>query len=334
MAAETQAPAAGAAGGEQGHGLRIFLIWVILAAAADLVYWFVLGPNVPPGHLGSAAQGQQFDINVMSVMCLPVVLFVLVYFGYSLVVWRHREGDDGDGPPLQGNARVQTVWITLTSVIVLALFVFGFYELAAPAGSGAGEGAAPIWNAPGARLTVAQQTAPWVPGKQALVVQVIGQQWKFTFRYPQLGGFETADLVLPVGQWVQFDVTSLDVIHSFWAYQLGIKADANPGVDNVAYTKTQHLGDVTVRCAELCGLWHGAMFNYGKVVPVAQFQAWASATRTHLASITTLLNRCVPYATTYDPTVIKQTCSGPVMQKLGLTSAGGGYYPPQDPVQP
>ena len=56
------------------------------------------------------------------------------------------------------------------------------------------------------------------------------------------------------------------MIHSFWAYQLSIKADANPQVDNVAFTTTNHTGSVTVRCSELCGLWHGAMFNYGQVV--------------------------------------------------------------------
>ena len=63
---------------------------------------------------------------------------------------------------------------------------------------------------------------------------------------------------------VQFNVTSLDVIHSFWAYQLGVKADANPGVNNIAYTTPKHAGSFVVRCAELCGLWHGAMFNYGQ----------------------------------------------------------------------
>ena len=81
--------------------------------------------------------------------------------------------------------------------------------------------------------------------------------------------------MLPENQWVQFDVTSLDVIHSFWAYQLGVKADANPNVNNIAYAKPIQLGQFTVRCAELCGLWHGAMFDYGKVVTVAQFQSWA-----------------------------------------------------------
>jgi len=333
MAAETEVPATGPAGREPNHGLRIFLIWLVVSLAADLIYWFVLGPDVPPGTLGSAAQGQRFDINVMTVMCLPVVAMVIIYFGYSLVVWRGRAGDDSDGPAIHGNTRIQVAWITVTTVIVLALFGFGFYELAAPNGAGGGEGPSPIWNPAGARLTVASQKAPWSPGK-VLVVQVIAQQWKFTYRYPQFGGFETPNLVLPEGQWIQFDVTSLDVIHSFWAYQLGVKADANPGVDNIAYTKTQHLGNFTVRCAELCGLWHGAMFDYGKVKSVAQFQSWVSATQTQFASVTALLNKCVPYATTYDPTTYATKCSGPVMEKLGITSAGGGYYPPQDPAQP
>jgi cytochrome c oxidase subunit 2 len=121
----------------------------------------------------------------------------------------------------------------------------------------------------------------------------------------------------------------LDVIHSFWAYQLGVKADANPGVNNVAYTKTTHLGLVTVRCVELCGLWHGAMFDYGKVVAMAQFQAWAAGTENTVADVTKLLPT---YATTYDPTEIQQLSA--VLVKLGVGGAGGGYYPPQDPAQP
>ena len=98
-----------------------------------------------------------------------------------------------------------------------------------------------------------------------LQVQVIGQQWTWTYRYPQFGGMESTQLMLPVNTPVTFHVTSLDVIHSFWAYQLGVKADANPQVDNVAYTMAKALGSVTVRCSELCGIWHGAMFNYGHV---------------------------------------------------------------------
>jgi cytochrome c oxidase subunit 2 len=330
MTAEPHAPAPADGQAGPSHGRRIFIIWLVLSVVAEWLLWFVLGPHMPPGNMASAADGQQFDIRVMSVMAAPVMLLVLVFIGYALVVWRSKEGDDGDGPPLHGHRGVQTTWIAVSSVIVLCLAGFGTYELTQPGGAGAGEGPAPIWNPPGAVFTAAQQQAPWTPGKP-LVVQVIGQQWRFTYRYPQFNGFETTNLFLPQGQWIQFNVTSIDVIHSFWAYQLGVKADANPGVDNVAYTKTTHLGQVTVRCAELCGLWHGAMFDFGRVVPVAQFQAWAAGTEQFMAKVTPLLP---PYATTYEPAVIPLFKLSPVMKSLGVLGAGGGYYPPADPVQP
>jgi cytochrome c oxidase subunit 2 len=312
MAAVAEAPPPSASA-EPRHGLRIFVPWLVAAVAADWVIWFVWGPHLPPGRMSSSAVDQQFAIKVMAVMAAPVMLFVLIYFGYALLVWRQREGDEEDGPPLHGNTRVQAIWITVTSVMVLSLFVFGTVELITANGAGAGEGPSPIWK----------------PSGPALQVQVIAQQWRFTYRYPQFGGFETADLVVPVGQAVEFHVTSLDVIHSFWAYQLGVKADANPGVDNVAFTKPLHPGRVTVRCAELCGLWHGAMFDYGRVVSVAAFRSWAATTQAHLAAITKILP---PYATSYDPTVVPQI--NKAMVKAGISGANGYFYPPNDPVQP
>ncbi len=305
MAAAQQAAGSPAGPAEPNHGLRVLLIWLPLALAADLVIWFVWGPHLPPGDMSSSAANQQFDIRVMSVMAAPVMLAVLVYSGYSMVTWRTRDGDDEDGPPIEGNTKVQFSWIAVTSVIVLALFVFGTVELVSTSGAGAGEGPSPIWK----------------PGGRPLVVQVIAQQWLFTYRYPQYGGFETTDLVLPVGQDVQFNVTSLDVIHSFWAYQLGVKADANPQVNNVAYTTTEHTGGVTVRCAELCGLWHGAMFDYGQVVSVAAFQSWAHATEARMAKITRTLPR---YALVYYPNEIAGLAK--FYYEAGLPGAGGGFY--------
>jgi cytochrome c oxidase subunit II len=315
MAASVAEDAQGPGQAGPNHGLRIFLIWLPVAVAADLLLYFVYGPHMPPGQMSNSAASQQFDIRVMSVLAAPVMAFVLIAGAYSLIVWRHREGDDEDGPAIFGNVRIQTTWITVTAVIVLFLAGFGTYELAWPgfAGAGAGEGPAPIWK----------------PDGKPLEVQVIAQQWRFTYRYPQFGGFETTALVLPIGQPIQFNVTSLDVIHSFWAYQLGVKADANPGVNNVAYTTAQQTGSVTVRCAELCGLWHGAMYDYGKVVSVASFQSWAHQTETQLAAVTKILP---PYATTYDPTVIPQI--NKAMAKAGIAGANGYYYPPNDPVQP
>jgi cytochrome c oxidase subunit II len=307
-------PATQTADREPPHGLRIFIMWLIASAIADPVIWFVWGPHMPPGDMSSSAASQQFDINVMAVMAAPVMLFVLIYSAYALVVWRYRPGDEEDGPPIHGNTKIAVSWIAVTSVIVLALFGFGTYELIAPAGAGAGEGPSPIWRP---------------SGHSVLQVQVIAQQWKFTYRYPQFGGFETPELELPVNQYVAFNVTSIDVIHSFWAYQLGVKADANPNVNNVAYTKPEQTGDFVVRCAELCGLWHGAMFDYGSVVPDTAFQSWAHMMEIKLAPITKMLP---PYALTYDPTVIPTINAA--MAKAGITGAGGAYYPSTDPVQP
>ncbi len=121
---------------EPNHAIRLFGTWLVLSLAADLLLWFVVGPHLPPGGLASQADGQRFDIKVMAVMAAPVMIFVLLYFAYSLIVWRGREGDEEDGPPIHGNARIQTSWITVTSVIVLCLFGFGTYELYNSYGAG------------------------------------------------------------------------------------------------------------------------------------------------------------------------------------------------------
>jgi cytochrome c oxidase subunit 2 len=333
-AASAAQPAAAGAPPERRHGWVIFGIWLPLSIAADLLIWFAWYPHMPPGRMSNQASGQQFDIAVMAVLSAPVLIFIWTYFGYALITWRRRDGDETDGPPLHGNTKVQATWIGVTSVIVLGLFVFGTVQLIVPAGAGAGEGPSPIWKPKG---TVT--TATWSPNAgDTLQVQVIGQQWWFTYRYPQFGGMESTQLLLPLNTSVEFHVTSLDVIHSFWAYQLGVKADANPGVDNVAYATPKELGSVTVRCNELCGLWHGAMFNYAHVVPASAFENWASGVET-AESTNGTLNALPNYALTYDPTVVPQLGKD-LVKVAGITGANGYYYPgpqvgtPGDPVSP
>jgi cytochrome c oxidase subunit 2 len=100
-------------------------------------------------------------------------------------------------------------------------------------------------------------------------------------------------------------------------------------VNNIAFTTARQTGQVTVRCGELCGLWHGAMSNYGEVVSMAAFRAWAAKTEVQLAAVTKILP---PYATSYDPTVVAQI--NKAMVKAGIAGGNGYYYPPNDPVQP
>jgi len=126
---------------------------------------------------------------------------------------------------------------------------------------------------------------------------VIGQQWAWSYRYPTYGGFETRDLRLPVNTLVAFHVTSLDVTHSFWAYQLGVKIDAVPGTNNTAGTTATHTGLFDIRCAELCGLWHGAMSAKGEVLTPSAFTSWIHVQQSHQPAPNTM----PPHAKTYFP---------------------------------
>jgi len=326
MAAESPTAAGMQAGGRR-DGFWLLVLWIVLSIVGCLLVALVLGPHLPPGRQSSSAASQQTDITVLGTIATPVVIGVLLYLGWALIFWRQKPGDETDAAPIHGSTKITTTWIVSTSVIVLALAVYGTIELITPAGAGAGQGPQPIWKPAG---TTTSSLTSWTPGgSNILQVQVIGQQWAWTYRYPQFGGFETTQLMLPVGEPVQFNVTSLDVIHSFWAYTLVVKADANPGLNNVAYTTPQHTGYFQVRCSELCGIWHGSMYDTGDVVSVPAFLSWTQNTKAQLADVTKLLPA---YADAYDPSDISTL--GAVNVKLGLVGAGGGYYNPADPEQP
>jgi len=281
---------------DRAHFARILGIWAVMSAILCPIFYLLVGPHLPPGHMASAASGDSWDLNVLSTIAIPVVLFIWIYYAYAIINWRASrvEGEPLAHPAARGHLTIQTLWIGLTTAIVMGLFIFGTVELIVPAGAGGGEGPNPVWTP---------------ATKKPLVVQVIAQQWLFDYRYPSFGGFETTDLVLPANTTVAFHVTSLDVIHDFWAYELGVKANANPQTDNVAYTTTQQLGTFVVRCDELCGIWHGAMFDYGKIVPKSSFMSWARSTEAKLAKQTKLLP---PFAWTYTP---------------DANGADGGFYP-------
>src|SRR5271165_1921470 len=274
------APREGA--GEPNHAVRFTVVWVVgTLIALPLAIW-VIGPLIGPGNGSDAASGQSTDFTVLAALATPVLTLVVLFLLYSVIFFRQPKGGTLEGPAVRGHARVQATWIVVTSLMVLAVAVFGTVRLESGDGAGSGSGPSPLT----------------VPKGPKLPVQVIAQQWLFTYRYPTYGGVETTELVLPNEQMVEFHVTSLDVIHDFWAYKLGVKADANPGVDNVAFVKPTKLGSFTVRCAELCGIWHGYMYNAGRVLTPAAFETWIHEQQSRLAPATKVLPK---YSKTYLP---------------------------------
>ena len=266
---------------EPNHIRRIAVLTIVTSLiATPLVIW-VLGPHLPPGNSSRQAAAQVTDNTVLTAVMTPVICLILGYFGYAIVVFRRHGSGIEEGLAIRGDARTQTLWIAVTSVIVIFLAGYGTWALL-QSGSGGGQGPSPIA----------------VPKGASLPVQVIGQEWEFTYRYPSYGGLETSQLVLPAHKLIEFHVTSLDVIHSFWAYQLGVKADANPNVDNVVYLNTSGPLTFDIRCAELCGLWHGYMFDTGRVVSAAAFASWIGQQQKIFQPIARYMP---PYSTTYNP---------------------------------
>jgi cytochrome c oxidase subunit II len=265
------------------HGKRFLITFIVLSVIATPLVAIFVGDQFPPGNATAQAHEQVFDNSWLVAIMTPPSIFVLVFLAYVLTTFRNRTGELVDAPPVRGDARIQTWWMVVTGVIVLFLAGFGSYELV-QSGSGGGQGP-----------TAAFQPAGYT---KAMDVQVIAQQWEFTYRYPTYGGVEVPRLVLPANTLVRLHVTSLDAIHSFWAYQLGVKADANPGSDNIAYVQTKGPLTFDIHCAELCGLWHGYMFDTGQVVDSSAFASWIKRQRSYFAPV----NKYLPaYATTYLP---------------------------------
>ncbi len=267
---------------EPNHARRFTVIWLVATVIALPIVIWLIGPLLGPGNGSDQASGQGTDMTVLAAIATPVILLVMIYLLYAVIFFRQPAGGALEGPAVHGDSKVQTTWIVLTSVLVLAVAIYGTVQLESANGAGSGSGPKPLS----------------VPSGPRLPVQVIAQQWAFTYRYPTYGGVEVPHLVLPVNTQIELNVTSLDVIHSFWAYQLGVKADANPQVNNVAFVKPTKIMRFEIRCSELCGIWHGAMFDYGHVVSVPAFKEWIRRARLTYAPASKVLP---PFAKTYQP---------------------------------
>jgi cytochrome c oxidase subunit 2 len=269
------------------HMWRLLVIWVILSAAGVFA---VLQLHYPPYDQSLQGQDQARTLALLTALATPVFLGVVIMIVYSAVYFRRKTRDLVDGPPMLGHTPVQIAWVAISSILVLFLAVFGIATLSS-------ENVAQLVGATG-RTIGGGQTGGAVSGEEnkEIHVQVIAQQWYFTYRYADYGGVETTHLYLPLNHPIELHVTSLDIVHSFWAYQLGVKADANPGVDNIFHVTPQKTGSFQVRCSELCGLWHGHMSDSaGQVVNQSDFDTWIAQQQADFATIAKVVPSYAPY---------------------------------------
>lgn len=190
-----------------------------------------------------------WNLEVMTISFLFALIVVPLF--YSLIVFRRRKGETGDGEHIEGNTTLEVTWTVIPLFIVLVFAYLGAYNLG--------------------------ETRRINP--QAMEIEVTAQQFAFAFEYPEYG-FVSDELYLPVNKQVLFRMTSRDVIHSFWVPEFRIKQDIVPGrITEYRVTPTRLSGDqpYKVRCAELCGASHAYMLSDLRVVSQEEFDAWATA---------------------------------------------------------
>jgi cytochrome c oxidase subunit 2 len=136
-------------------------------------------------------------------------------------------------------------------------------------------------------ITLADMSALSQPTRSTpLRVQVIGHQWWWEVRYPQEGIVTANDIHIPAGRPVEVELTTDDVIHSFWVPQLTGKTDLVSGRINRMRIQADMPGIYRGQCAEYCGLQHANMIFYVVADRPATFQNWVSVERQDAATPT------------------------------------------------
>jgi len=233
---------------EPNHFRRVTILWIVLSIVG-IVIWNLLARFILPAAASDFDEANNTSISLFTDLAIPVGLFVFVFLSYSLLAFRIKDRTTEDAIPLKPRPILQIGWMGVTGALCLFLLIwglFGFYE-----------------------ETVATASTP-------LLVQVTAQQWLWTFSYPQYGiSSQGQVLELPVDRPVQFKVTSNDVLHGFAISALEIRVDANPGQTTVTpITTPTQIGQYSVVCVELCGLYHSYMWSSVHVVSRSSFNSW------------------------------------------------------------
>ena len=214
---------------------------VILLAISLSIDWF-------PQQGAAAAHKIDTLYDVLLIVSVPIFVLVMTVAIYSVIRFRARPGDTGDGPPIHGNARLEVVWVVIPFLLVSGLAIYAWITLNDIETKKKGE----------------------------MIVHVTGQQFEWSYAYPAPGGrqIQSNELYLPVNKPVKFEIRTKDVIHSFWIPDFRLKSDAVPGITTNWRATPTRVGLHDVVCAELCGAGHSLMRGTAHVVSDRTFTAW------------------------------------------------------------
>jgi cytochrome c oxidase subunit 2 len=219
-------------------GILIVVITILAYVALDSAGLMPLAASVQAGPIDWL-----WNLEVMTISFLFAIIVGPLL--YSLVAFRRKKGDTTDAQHIEGNTNLEITWTIIPLFIVMAFAYLG-------AGS----------------LAEVRRVDP-----QAMVVKVTGLQWAWSFEYPGYG-VTSKELHVPEGKQVLLQMTSNDVIHSFWVPEFRVKQDLVPGrITELRFTPTV-IGNYAVRCAEICGTSHAYMESPVIVSSQADFDTW------------------------------------------------------------
>ena len=224
------------------------LVGVAVGAALAIVAVFI--PWLPD------AASEQADIIdsvywVVTIICVVVFAVVAGVSGYAVYKFRAPPGDMDDGSPIHGNTSLEITWTLIPAILVTGIAVYS-----------------------GVALAQSEELPP-----DHRTIEVTGEQFAWTFTYPDVeveGGkpLTTGELVVPIDQTIAFEITSKDVIHSFWVPEWRMKQDAVNGIVTHTTVTPTEIGTFPVICTELCGLGHAIMRSNARVLSQADYNAW------------------------------------------------------------
>ena len=241
---------------------HVLILTVVVGFVLLPLCWLLLAAMNQSGAPASTVMEDiQQTIFVFTLVSIPITAFVFAVLLYSLFGWKGSPGEtppNNDNPAIRTNTVAVITWTVSSSLLAAFLVTWGLVELADITADSYGS----------------QPTTGQLRAADEVIVNVTGQQWVWTFEYPQYDKVTTDVLYLPKDRPVLFNVTSVDVIHNFWAVELGVKVDANPGAITQTGVTPNKLGIFNVRCAELCGLHHAYMETQIRVLTQQEFETF------------------------------------------------------------